>query len=116
MNAEQLKDVLVDLGKQPEEERFSVIYADPCWRYNQRNGSNTKFGKGVHGHYDTMTTQQICDLPVKEIGASRSLLCLWVTCPRLPDGLEVMKAWGYGYSTVGWCWMKTNKENGQVFF
>lgn len=115
MNAEELKDVLVDLGKKPDEEKFSIIYCDFPWRYNSRKNDGTKFGKGASGHYDTLSTKELCELPVGQIAAKRSLIFMWVTMPKLPDALEIMKCYNYGYSTVGYNWVKTNHD-GSIFF
>ena len=50
-----------------------------------------------------MSTAAIAALPVSEIALPDSVLFLWTTAPLLPDGLEVMKAWGFEYkSNVVW--------------
>ncbi len=95
--------------------KYNIIYADPPWYYNSRNNPSTKFARGVHGHYSVMKTDEICDLPIKEIVADDAALILWVTFPRLKDGLKVMEAWGFRYVTVAFNWFKTNK-NGNPFF
>lgn len=35
------------------------------------------------------------------------VLFLWVTDPMIPQGLEVMKSWGFMFKTVGFYWAKT---------
>ncbi|KKK65858.1 hypothetical protein LCGC14_2969890, partial [marine sediment metagenome] len=37
---------------------------------------------------------------------------LWVTDPMLPRGLELLEAWGFRYKTVGFYWVKLNKNSG----
>lgn len=91
------------------EEKYRIIYADPPWRYNARNNPDTRFGLGVHGHYPTMALQEICSLSVESISADNSALFLWTTWPRLRFGLQVMKAWGFEYKTVGFVWIKLNQ-------
>lgn len=44
------------------------------------------------------------------------MLFLWVTFPNLQEGLDVIKAWGFKYKTLGFSWIKTNKKNGKPFF
>ena len=90
--------------------KYNIIYADPPWEYNSRNNKNTKFSLGVHGHYPTMSHKEICDLNVKDLSDKNCALFLWVTFPRLKEGLEVMKAWGFEYKTVAFNWFKTNKD------
>lgn len=95
--------------------KYSIILADPPWLYNARNNPQTKFGSGMH-IYSGMTTKDLCELPVSEIADTNCALFLWVTFPRLTDGLEVMKAWGFDYKTCAFTWVKTNKNNDKPFF
>lgn len=62
-----------------------------------------------------MTLENIKNLPVSQIADETSVLLMWVTFPMLQEGLEVMKAWGFKYKTLGFSWIKTNK-NGTPFF
>ena len=41
---------------------------------------------------------------------------MWATFPQLQEALEVIKAWGFTYKTLGFSWIKTNKNNGEPFF
>ncbi len=62
-----------------------------------------------------MSTDEICRLPVQSITAENSALILWVTFPRLKDGIHVLEAWGFRYVTVAFNWFKANKS-GTPFF
>lgn len=89
--------------------KYSIIYADPPWKY----GDNRHHNPGYAGiTYDVMRTQDICDLPVKDIAENDSILFLWTTVPMISDALKVMKAWGFKYKTVGFTWIKTNPKSG----
>jgi N6-adenosine-specific RNA methylase IME4 len=57
-------------------------------------------------HYPTMTLEDIEDLPVSKIAAKDSVCWLWVPNCLVPDGLRVLKAWGFNYSTC-MVWEKT---------
>jgi N6-adenosine-specific RNA methylase IME4 len=58
-----------------------------------------------------MTIDEIKTLPVARVADARGSACLlWVPDPLLPVGLEVMKAWGFEYKTVGFTWTKLNKS------
>lgn len=86
--------------------KYQIIYADPPWSYPE-SGSNAK----VHGrHYEMMSLDAICNLPVKDITADDCLLFLWVTMPRLFEAQTVMKAWGFDYKTVAFSWVKENRR------
>jgi N6-adenosine-specific RNA methylase IME4 len=97
------------------ERKYNIIYADPPWHYNARNNAGTRFSRGVHSHYPTMSVDDICCLPINNIADKNCALILWVTFPRLKEGIQVMEAWGFRYVTVAFNWFKTNK-NGSPFF
>ena len=46
--------------------QYSVIYADQPWAYQQAGATAKARGTAVK-HYPTMTTAEICALPVREI-------------------------------------------------
>lgn len=46
--------------------QYSVIYADPPWAYRQAGATTKSRGTAVK-HYPTMTTAEICALPVQKI-------------------------------------------------
>jgi len=48
--------------------------------------------------------------------AANSALFLWVTFPNLPQGLDVMRAWGFNYATCGFTWVKRNKKADSYFW
>lgn len=96
--------------------KYSIIYADPPWKYNARNNHNTKFGGGVHSHYPTMSIQEIKELPVPKIADKNCVLFLWTTFPHLKEQMEIFNAWGFEYKTLGFSWIKTNPKNGNPFF
>ena len=96
------------------DKKYNIIYADPPWEYNKLFlKSKIPFkNRGKFGciKYDTMTTDQICELPVSKIAEKNSLLFIWVTYPCLPDVFRVINAWGFRYITVGFTWVKRNKS------
>lgn len=54
-----------------------------------------------------MPLSEIKALPVADLAEDDCVLFLWVTPPCLPEGLEVIKAWGFRYVTKGFNWVKT---------
>ena len=60
--------------------KYGIIYADPPWRYNQKNLS----GAAEH-HYRTMSIEEICKLKVAEVADQHCVLFLWATFPQLPE-------------------------------
>lgn len=49
------------------DKKYSVIYADPPWSYRQC-GTGPKSRGNAAQHYHTMTTDDICALPVNDLG------------------------------------------------
>jgi site-specific DNA-methyltransferase (adenine-specific) len=87
---------------------YDVILADPPWKFRYYNEETTDEKGAAQKHYDLMELEEICALPIGELGADNSLLFLWVTWPMLPKAFEVMKAWNYTYRTLGFVWVKAN--------
>ena len=58
-------------------------------------------------HYDTQSLDAIKALPVGDLAADDCALFLWGVWPEHPGALEVIKAWGFEYKTVGFVWVKT---------
>ena len=63
-----------------------------------------------------MPVDDICALPVRELADTDCTLFLWGTFPTLPDAFEVIKAWGFQYKTVAFCWVKRNSKSAGWFF
>ena len=77
---------------------FRTIYADPPWQFQNRTGKVAPEHKRLN-RYATMSIADIKALPVGELADAKSHLYLWVPNALLPDGIEVMRAWGFDYKT-----------------
>lgn len=88
--------------------KYNTIYADPPWQFQNRTGKVAPENKRLM-RYETITTQEICQLPVSEIAAEKAHLYLWVPNALLPDGLKVMDAWGFEYKS-NLIWEKVRKD------
>ena len=58
-----------------------------------------------------MCLEEIMALPVEEIAAPVAHLYLWCPNALLPEGLLVMKAWGFAYKS-NIVWHKIRKDGG----
>ncbi len=109
-----MSDKLIAKLDRIEVKKFNIIYADPPWRF--RNWSISELAKrgekwarrNGRSPYDVMDLSDICALPVATIAAKDCILFCWATYPKLPDALEVIKAWGFEYKTVAFTWVKLN--------
>jgi len=90
------------------DKQYRVIYADPPWRYNDKRDGNTT---GAEDHYPTMSLQEICDMPIKELAEDNAVLFLWTTSPLLEDTFKVISAWGFKYKT-SFVWDKIKHNMG----
>lgn len=89
--------------------KYNIIYADPAWQYWESGNKNQSL------HYKTMTVDEICSLPVKDIADNDCVLFLWVTYPILQEAFRVIEAWGFKYSTCAFVWVKKNKQKDTPF-
>lgn len=86
--------------------RYKIILADPAWSYDDKSLERG----GAERHYRTMSTKEICSLPVKDISDDDCALFMWATFPKIAEALEVIKEWGFEYKTCAFVWVKTNKR------
>jgi N6-adenosine-specific RNA methylase IME4 len=85
-----------DPGPLPEGQ-FSLIYADPPWRYEHSRTPNRE----IENQYPTMTLEEIKKIEVP--AAEHCILYLWATTPKLKEAMEVMQEWGFDYrSSMVW--------------
>jgi len=84
--------------------KYKIIYADPPWEYDDK--LNMAYG-GAEAHYETLTPEEIKNLPIKKISCDDSWLFLWATWPNLQTALQVINSWDFEYRTVAFVWIKT---------
>lgn len=89
---------------------FATILADPPWRFTNRTGKMAPEHRRL-SRYSTMDTLEICSLPIVDIAAATAHLYLWVPNALLPDGIQVMQAWGFKYKS-NIVWHKIRKDGG----
>ena len=99
-------DFVAALGGQ----RFGCILADPPWQFVNRTGKMAPEHKRL-SRYGTVDLAAIASLPVRTVSASTSHLYLWVPNALLPQGLQVMQAWGFHYKSK-LVWHKLRKDGG----
>lgn len=90
--------------------KFATVLADPPWRFDNKTGKVAPGHKRLN-RYDTMSFEEIEALPVHSITSDVAHLYLWVPNALLPQGLSVMKAWGFQYKS-NLVWHKVRKDGG----
>ncbi|EKF19196.1 MT-A70 family methyltransferase [Nitratireductor pacificus] len=103
-------DTIIDFSQHLRGRKVKTVLADPPWRFTNRTGKVAPEHKRL-SRYGTMTTDEICQLPVVEALAPTAHLYLWTPNALLPDALKVMEAWGFTYKT-NIIWHKIRKDGG----
>jgi len=107
---DEILDTIVDFAHHLRGRKFKTVLADPPWRFTNRTGKMAPEHKRLN-RYGTMTTEEICQLPVAEVLDRTAHLYLWTPNALLPDALKVMSAWGFEYKT-NLIWHKVRKDGG----
>lgn len=87
--------------------RFGLIHTDPPWRYSDKS----KNRGGAERHYGTMSLEELKAMNVGDHAAKDCCLMMWTTGPQLADSIDLMRAWGFEYSTFGFVWVKRTKNH-----
>ena len=108
--------------------KYQIIYADPPWKFTGLGSKGIRSGKmrtdnpklhkniRLEEKYPTLSNEDIKRLPIKEISDNDCVLFLWTTDAHLPFAIEVMRAWGFEYATIGFTWLKKTSTGKQVCF
>jgi len=86
-----------------EDLNIDIFLADPPWKFS--NGASTSL-VAPEQHYPTMTLDAIKAMPIPKLAAKNALCWLWVPNFMIPQGLEVLKAWGFGSHVTSMVWVK----------
>lgn len=103
-----LSSTIQNFKNYTEGKTYNTIYADPPWRFQNRTGKVAPEHARL-SRYETMTLDEIKALPVASIAAEKAQLYLWVPNALLPEGLQVMDAWGFEYK-ANFIWEKVRKD------
>jgi N6-adenosine-specific RNA methylase IME4 len=89
--------------------KAGALLVDPPWPF--RTYSSKSAGRSAVMHYRTrMTLEEIKAYPVANMAAADAWLFLWVPAPQPLMIFEVMSAWGFVFSGLGFAWVKTTKR------
>ena len=91
--------------------KFAAILADPPWEFVTYSDK----GQDRSPEYPTMSTDEICALPIGELAAKDAVLFLWGLSHMVPDALAVIDAWGFEIKTRAFVWVKRKRKGGGLF-
>jgi N6-adenosine-specific RNA methylase IME4 len=103
-------DPATDLLQFVGNRKFATVLADPPWQFTNKTGKIAPEHKRL-SRYGTLKLPDIMALPISEIAAPTAHLYLWCPNAMLPDGIAVMKAWGFTYKS-NLVWHKIRKDGG----
>jgi N6-adenosine-specific RNA methylase IME4 len=106
---EQL-DAATDLLRFVGARRFATILADPPWQFSNKTGKVAPEHKRL-SRYGTMKLADIMALPIAAVTTPVAHLYLWCPNAMLPEGLAVLKSWGFTYKS-NLVWHKVRKDGG----
>ena len=90
--------------------RVATVLADPPWQFQNKSGKIAPEHRRL-SRYSTMRLETIMSMPIQGVLSETAHLYLWCPNALLPDGLEVMKAWGFTYKS-NLVWHKIRKDGG----
>jgi N6-adenosine-specific RNA methylase IME4 len=105
-----MTDAAADLIGIAKGRRFGTILADPPWQFQNKTGKVAPEHRRL-SRYATLTLEDIAALPFGEVAAEVAHLYLWVPNALLPEGISVMRAWGFRYKS-NLVWHKVRKDGG----
>lgn len=95
--------------------KYAILYADPPWDYKgqkQHTGAGGKDSGGAVSHYVTVTTKEMAQWSVCDLAKEDCLLFMWATSPHLDQAIDLGKAWGFSWATIGFVWDKQKVNPG----
>ena len=90
--------------------KYNIIYADPAWSFNNKK-TGGGMTSGASSHYDTMSVDQMCKLPIKDIADDNCVLFMWWVASQPHEAIKLAESWGFKIKTMsGFNWVKTTKK------
>ncbi len=62
-----------------------------------------------------MSSEEISDLPIKNLTEKDCILFIWTTDSHLQEVLEVIKNWNFKFKTIGFTWVKQYKSGSYCY-
>ncbi len=91
-------------------QRVATILADPPWQFQNKTGKIAPEHRRL-SRYSTLNLNEIELMPIESVVMPKAHLYLWCPNALLPDGLTVMRAWGFEYKS-NLVWHKVRKDGG----
>lgn len=98
---------------------YGAIYADPPWHFDAWSEDKVVCdgyrSRATQRHYDTLSAEELRDLPVSKLARVDCALFMWTSWPYLLQALSLIEAWGFRYKTCAFSWMKADPRQLELF-
>jgi len=103
------------------DQKYQIIYIDPAWQYDNVGSQGTarsmnllkqKDQAGNKNHYESMSMEELLDLPISKIADKNCHLYLWYTNSFVREAHQLCEKWGFNYKQT-LTWVKTF-SNGKI--
>jgi N6-adenosine-specific RNA methylase IME4 len=95
--------------------RYRAILADPPWHFQAWASPPYGKGRSAESHYNTMKEDELAALPVSDLAQDDCVLFMWACWPTIQQAFRLIDAWGFTYKTCGFCWIKGDATQIEMF-
>ena len=89
--------------------RYRVIYADPAWKFGNRNTGGS-MNSSAEAHYTVTSIEDMAALPVANLADEHCLLVMWWVGAMPQEAIDLCRAWGFRLVNMnGFVWRKLTK-------
>ena len=93
------------------ENKYKVIYADPAWKFGNRN-TGGGMTRSAEAHYTVTSLEDMAALPVANLADDHCLLVMWWVGAMPQEAIDLCKAWGFRLVNMnGFVWRKLTKSS-----
>jgi len=90
--------------------KYRVIYADPAWRFGNRNTGGT-MKSSAEAKYTVTSVADMSALPVANLADDHCLIVMWWVGAMPQEAIDLCKAWGFRLVNMnGFVWRKLTKK------
>ena len=93
---------------------YGTIYADPPWGFLTYDKRQIVPQRASVAHYKTMTLDALKALPVGDVAAKDCILHMWTISSHLDQAIDLGRAWGFTFKSLGLNWVKTCKGDPEM--
>jgi len=98
-----------------ERNAYGAILADPPWHFAAWASPPYGKGRAAESRYQTMKEAELHALPVRDLTSENCVLFMWACWPMIEQAFRTFTAWGFSFKTCGFCWVKADARQVEMF-